>query len=118
MELQTWGVLEVTLQFISHEPIEPAGAAVERNLLYYGDSLEVLRRYIKDETVDLVYLDPPFKSDQDFNGARVLAKWFTIVGSLSMVASRRGARFRRQDASPSRDQALPDYVAHAHLGES
>jgi site-specific DNA-methyltransferase (adenine-specific) len=37
------------------------------NYLYYGDNLDVLRRYIKDETVDLVYLDPPFKSSQDYN---------------------------------------------------
>ena len=37
------------------------------NQLYYGDNLEVLRRYVKDESVDLVYLDPPFKSNQDYN---------------------------------------------------
>ncbi len=37
------------------------------NLLYYGDNLDILKRYIKDETVDLVYLDPPFKSNQDYN---------------------------------------------------
>jgi len=37
------------------------------NFLYYGDNLDVLRRYIKDESVDLVYLDPPFKSNQDYN---------------------------------------------------
>ena len=37
------------------------------NKLYYGDNLEVLRRHIKDETVDLVYLDPPFNSNQDYN---------------------------------------------------
>jgi len=37
------------------------------NHLCYGDNLDVLRRYIKDETVDLVYLDPPFKSNQDYN---------------------------------------------------
>ena len=36
-------------------------------ILYYGDNLEILRRYIEDESVDLVYLDPPFKSDQDYN---------------------------------------------------
>jgi site-specific DNA-methyltransferase (adenine-specific) len=35
--------------------------------LYYGDNLDILRRYIKDETIDLVYLDPPFKSDQNYN---------------------------------------------------
>lgn len=37
------------------------------NTLYYGDNLDIIRRYIKDETVDLVYLDPPFKSNQDYN---------------------------------------------------
>jgi 16S rRNA G966 N2-methylase RsmD len=37
------------------------------NKLYYGDNLEVLRRYVKDESVDLVYLDPPFNSRQDYN---------------------------------------------------
>ena len=37
------------------------------NFLYYGDNLDILRRYVKDETVDLVYLDPPFNSDQNYN---------------------------------------------------
>jgi site-specific DNA-methyltransferase (adenine-specific) len=35
--------------------------------LYYGDNLDILRRYLKDETVDLVYLDPPFNSPQNYN---------------------------------------------------
>jgi len=38
-----------------------------KNRLYYGDNLDVLRRYIKDESVDLIYLDPPFNSRQDYN---------------------------------------------------
>ncbi|MFP5208354.1 MAG: site-specific DNA-methyltransferase [Acidobacteriota bacterium] len=38
-----------------------------KNQLYYGDNLEVLRLYVKDESVDLVYLDPPFNSRQDYN---------------------------------------------------
>lgn len=37
------------------------------NKLYYGDNLDILRRYVDDEIVDLVYLDPPFKSNQDYN---------------------------------------------------
>jgi len=37
------------------------------NTLYYGDNLEILQRYIQDETIDLIYLDPPFKSNQDYN---------------------------------------------------
>ncbi len=35
--------------------------------LYYGDNLDILRRYLGDETVDLVYLDPPFNSAQTYN---------------------------------------------------
>ncbi len=38
-----------------------------KNLLCYGDNLQILRDYIKDETVDLIYLDPPFKSNKDYN---------------------------------------------------
>ena len=38
-----------------------------KNVLYYGDNLDVLRRYVRDESVDLIYLDPPFKSDRDYN---------------------------------------------------
>ena len=52
------------------------------NTLYYGDNLNILRRHIKDESVDLVYLDPPSlartfkraervqqeKKDQDIRG--------------------------------------------------
>ncbi len=37
------------------------------NLLYYGDNLDIMQRYIKDESVDLVYLDPPFNSSQTYN---------------------------------------------------
>jgi len=40
---------------------------MEENTLYYGDNLDILRRYLPDESVDLIYLDPPFKSDQDYN---------------------------------------------------
>lgn len=37
------------------------------NVLYYGDNLDILRRYVKDETVDLIYLDPPFNSKATYN---------------------------------------------------
>lgn len=37
------------------------------NQLYYGDNLKILREHIKDGSVDLIYLDPPFKSDQNYN---------------------------------------------------
>jgi site-specific DNA-methyltransferase (adenine-specific) len=37
------------------------------NRLYYGDNLEVLRAQIADESVDLIYLDPPFNSNAGYN---------------------------------------------------
>ncbi len=37
------------------------------NALYYGDNLDILRRYLPDAAVDLVYLDPPFNSNRDYN---------------------------------------------------
>lgn len=37
------------------------------NMLYYGKNLDILRRYVADESVDLIYLDPPFNSNADYN---------------------------------------------------
>jgi DNA modification methylase len=37
------------------------------NLLYYGDNLDVLRREVAESSVDLVYLDPPFNSNRNYN---------------------------------------------------
>src|ERR1700730_2417358 len=37
------------------------------NLLYYGDNLAVLKESINDESVDLIYLDPPFNSQATYN---------------------------------------------------
>jgi len=40
---------------------------VPDNVLYYGDNLDILRRHVADESVDLVYLDPPFNSNATYN---------------------------------------------------
>jgi len=37
------------------------------NTLYYGDNLPILREYIPNESVDLVYLDPPFNSNRNYS---------------------------------------------------
>ena len=37
------------------------------NKLYFGDNLDILREHIKDETIDLIYLDPPFNSNANYN---------------------------------------------------
>lgn len=41
---------------------------MSENTLYYGGNLDILRRYVRDESVDLVYLGRPFQSDQNYNG--------------------------------------------------
>jgi len=40
---------------------------LKTNVLYYGDNLEILRNHIPDESVDLIYLDPPFNSQATYN---------------------------------------------------
>jgi len=40
---------------------------MSENTLYYGDNLDILQRYIAAESVDLVYLDPPFNSNASYN---------------------------------------------------
>jgi len=40
---------------------------IAENTLFYGDNLKVLREYIPDESIDLIYLDPPFNSNRNYN---------------------------------------------------
>ncbi len=40
---------------------------ITKNTLFYGDNLDILRNYIPDESVDLIYLDPPFNSGRGYN---------------------------------------------------
>jgi site-specific DNA-methyltransferase (adenine-specific) len=39
---------------------------MDKNILYYGDNLEILRNRIKAETIDLCYIDPPFNSKRSY----------------------------------------------------
>lgn len=48
------------------------------NRLYYGDNLDVLRQHVATESVDLVYLDPPFDSNRNYN---VLFGKHTVTGA-------------------------------------
>ena len=40
---------------------------ITANTLFYGDNLDILREYIPDEFIDLIYLDPPFNSSRSYN---------------------------------------------------
>lgn len=94
-----------------------------KNLLYYGDNLQILQDYIKDETIDLIYLDSPFKSNKNYNmlfakqnGSRSSAQikafedtweWNTVAAAAYRDIVERGGR-------PS--QAMQAF--HTFLGES
>ena len=54
------------------------------NTLYYGDNLDILERNIPDESVDLIYLDPPFKSNQNYN---ILFKEKNGTGSAAQISA-------------------------------
>lgn len=41
--------------------------SITKNTLFYGDNLDILREYVPPESVDLIYLDPPFNSNLSYN---------------------------------------------------
>ena len=66
------------------------------NYLYYGDNLDILREYIPEESIDLIYLDPPFKSNQDYNilfekrnGTKSTAQIRAFPGILNITVGKR-----------------------------
>ncbi len=42
-------------------------APLTANTLFYGDNLPILREHIADQSIDLIYLDPPFNSNRSYN---------------------------------------------------
>lgn len=69
--IQHRGTIDVTPVMVEHHLShgEASGIDGRMNKLYYGDNLDVLRgEYFKqDETIDLIYLDPPFNSQATYN---------------------------------------------------
>jgi len=68
------------------------------NTPFYGDNLDILRKHIDDESVDLVYLDPPFNSSATYN---VLFKSPTGEGSRGSTR----LSSRKRNARPPRNKA-------------
>jgi DNA modification methylase len=92
------------------------------NTLYYGDNLEVLRKYFPNECVDLIYLDPPFNSKADYN---ILFKEAT--GEVSAAQIQAFSDFWHWDKIAEQtyleiqeDPNLTDMIQflHAHLGRN
>ena len=53
-----------------------------KNTLYFGDNLDILREHVPDESVDLIYLDPPFNSNATYN---VLFRETSGEGSAAQI---------------------------------
>ncbi|HXG56219.1 MAG TPA: DNA methyltransferase [Vicinamibacterales bacterium] len=93
------------------------------NRLYYGDNLDVLRRYVEDASVDLVYLDPPFNSNANYNvlfaeksGTRSSAQIQAFEDTWQWDASAAEAYRNVVESGATAGQALIAF--RAMLGES
>jgi hypothetical protein len=51
---------------------------MKTNVLYYGDNFDILRHHIPDDSIDLLYLDPPFTPD---------AKHLTIISRSPRIGA-------------------------------
>jgi len=71
------------------------------NALYYGDNLAVLRESIASESVDLIYLDPPFNSNASYN---VLFKAPSGKGSAAQIEAFEDTWHWGQEAESAFDQ--------------
>jgi DNA modification methylase len=100
---------------------QPGGGAA--NTLYYGDNLDILRRYVPDESVDLVYLDPPFNSNATYNvlfaeqdGDRAAAQIKAFGDTWQWDQAAAGAYEETVQAGGKVSQALQAF--RSFLGES
>ena len=72
-----------------------------KNKLYFGDNLKILREYVADASVDLIYLDPPFNSSATYNvlfkekSGEESAAQITAFGDIRQLTDN-GARRRRR----------------------
>jgi len=93
------------------------------NLLYYGDNLDILRDYIKEESIDLIYLDPPFKSNKDYNvlfaeqnGSRSAAQIMAFEDTWEWNTTAAAAYQEIVEAGGRVSQAMQAF--HTFLGQS
>jgi DNA modification methylase len=56
----------MTVRPIEGRSVTKSNSNSGKNRLFYGDNLDVLRKSIKDESVDLCYIDPPFNSKRNY----------------------------------------------------
>ncbi len=81
------------------------------NQLFYGDSLDILRRHIPDSCIDLIYIDPPFNSKRNYNvvydGAMAQAEAFKDTWSLTNLQEEKKLIYKDE---PQRYSAIHDVI--------
>jgi hypothetical protein len=83
------------------------------NQLYFGDNLMVLRDHIAAESVDLIYLDPPFNSKRDYN---LLFKSPKMTGRADLPVSRGGGEAAQQRRPTSAQASIHKIVVSVKGG--
>jgi site-specific DNA-methyltransferase (adenine-specific) len=58
-----------------------------KNKLYFGDNLGILREHVATESVDLIYLDPPFNSSATYNVLFKEKSGLPVLRSASFIFS-------------------------------
>jgi len=84
---------------------------ITENTLFYGDNLNILREYILDESIDLIYLDPPFNSNRNYN---VLFKDESGIDSEAQITAFEDTWHWNQAAQEAYDHLVtqsPDHVS-------
>ena len=85
---------------------------ITENTLFYGDNLPILREYIPDESIDLIYLDPPFNSNRTYN---VLFKQESGAESEAQIAAFDDTWHWNQAAEETYHELVT--AAPAHVGQ-
>jgi site-specific DNA-methyltransferase (adenine-specific) len=85
---------------------------IPNNTLFYGDNLDILKEHIGDNSIDLIYIDPPFNSNRDYN---VLFKDEQGKDSESQIATFRDTWHWNEQANRTYYNIIRD--APAHVGQ-
>ena len=105
---------------------DPTKATRVNNQLFYGDNLHILRDSIADETVDLIYLDPPFNSQRAPTtccsrtraGTQADGADHGLRGHLALGPAGRGRRSARSCSTRNADVAEMMRALRSFLGEN
>ena len=81
------------------------------NQLYFGDNLSVLREHIPDESVDLIYLDPPFNSIATYN----VFKERSGEASAAQITAFDDPLYLKLDHNISRSDGGFNHISDHHL---